>query len=170
MSDPAIMKESFSEVSKGKEKSAPDKTSTEMKTYILDDLEALKKKWSMINHKPEVDVNGEASNGSSINIDMKTSIFEMMKAMLVTALKKNIDIVDIAFPTTSKAKSKNGEEADVEYHLEVTFNTTGINEKVKMKCYTTNCRIQIQDFGKHERRMHLGNEFIPSLKNSLSLI
>ena len=63
-------------------------TKLEMKNYILDDLTALKKKWSMINHKPEIDVNGEASNGSSINVAMKISLFEIMKAKLVNVLKR----------------------------------------------------------------------------------
>ena len=115
----------------------------EMKTYVLDDLKALKKKWIMINHKPEIDINGESSNGSSINVDMKTSVFELMKKGLVDSMKKETAIQKIEFPVISKATSKNGEEADVEYHVEVTFVTTGLCEKVKMKCYTTNCRIQV---------------------------
>ena len=52
----------------------PNGGKIEMKQYLLDDLKALKKKWSMINHKPEIDVNGEASNDSSLNIDMKTGL------------------------------------------------------------------------------------------------
>ena len=152
---------STSEVANVKDKAAPDKTKIEMKNYILDDLGALKKKWNMINHKPEIDVNGEATNGSSINIDMKTSVFELMKAKLVEKMKNEKEIDDIALPTTSKAVAKNGEEADVEYHLEVIFTINGVSEKVKVKCYTTNCRIQIQGFGKHDKKAHLGNEYIP---------
>ena len=49
----------------------------------------------------------------------------------------------------------------MEYHVEVTFVTNGVSEKVKLKCYTTNCRIQVQNFGKHERKEHLDNEFVP---------
>ena len=63
-------------------------TKLEMKNYILDDLTALKKKWTMINHKPEIDVDGEASNGSSINVAMKISLFEIMKAKLVNVLER----------------------------------------------------------------------------------
>ena len=139
----------------------PNGGKIEMKQYLLDDLKALKKKWSMINHKPETDVNGEASNGSSLNIDMKTSVFELMKAGLISSFKKKSDIQKVEFPTTSKAQSKNGEEADVEYHVEVTFVNNGATEKVKLKCYTTNCRIQVQNFGKHKRKEHLGNQFVP---------
>jgi hypothetical protein len=135
--------------------------SVEMKSYVLDDLKALKKKWNMITHKPEVDVNGEASNGSSINVDLKTSLFELMKNGIVDFFKKEPDIQAVEFPTTSKAVSKNGEEADVEYHVIVTFVTEEVTEKVKMKCYTTNCRIQVQSFGKHDRKQHLGNEYVP---------
>ena len=136
-------------------------TKLEMKNYILDDLTALKKKWSMINHKPEIDVNGESSNGSSINVAMKTSLFEIMKAKLVNVLKGESNIEEIGFPMTSKATANNGEEADVEYHLDITFKENGMTEKVKMKCYTTNCRVQVQAFGKHEKKIHLGNDFVP---------
>ena len=139
----------------------PNIGTIEMKGYLLDDLKALKKKWNMINHKPEIDVNGEATDGSSINVDMKTSVFELMKAGLVDSLKKETEVKDIVLPTTSRAQSKNGEEADVEYHVDVTFVTNGITEQVKMKCFTTNCRIQVQNFGKHERKKHLKNEFTP---------
>ena len=135
--------------------------SVEMKSYVLDDLKALKKKWSMINHKPEVDVNGEASNGSSINVDMKTSLFELMKVGIVDSFKNNKDFQAVEFPTTSKALSKNGEEADVEYHVDVTFPTNDMTEKVRIKCYTTNCRFQVQSYGKHEVKHHLGNVFVP---------
>ena len=157
-----VKKISF-EVAKVNENAAPDKTKIEMKNYILDDLVALKKKWNMINHKPEIDVNGEASNGSSINVDMKTSLFEMMKTVLISALKDDVEIDEINFPVTSKAASKNGEEADVEYHVDISFTYKGVKDKIKMKCFTTKCRIQIQNFGKHERKKHLGNEYIPKL-------
>ena len=91
---PAIMKmsEMNSGQKTGSEVARKDEVSNvtklEMKNYILDDLTALKKKWSMINHKPEIDVNGEASNGSSINVAMKISLFEIMKAKLVNVLKR----------------------------------------------------------------------------------
>ena len=165
---PAIMKmsETNSAQKTGSEVARKDEVSNvtklEMKNYILDDLTALKKKWSMINHKPEIDVNGEASNGSSINVAMKTSLFEIMKVKLVNVLKGDPNIEEIGFPMTSKATAKNGEEADVEYHLDITFKENGMTEKVKMKCYTTNCRVQIQAFGKHERKTHLANSFVPS--------
>ena len=55
-------KKSPTDVSNVREVSAPDKGKLEMKSYILDDLGAMKKKWNMINHKPEIDVNGEAAN------------------------------------------------------------------------------------------------------------
>ena len=43
----------------------------------------------------------------------------------------------------------------------ITLTTNGFTEKVKMKSYTTNCRKQIQCFGKHEVKKHLGNEHTP---------
>ena len=68
------VKKPCSDVDPLKEKPAPDKTKLEMNNYILDDLGALKKKWNMINQKPAIDVNGESVNGSSINVDIKTSL------------------------------------------------------------------------------------------------
>ena len=97
----------------------------------------------MVNHKPEIDVNGEASNGSSINVDLKTSLFECMKANWIEKLKTEDEIGDVCFPVTSKATAKNGEEADVEYHIDITFTANSVKEKVKVKCFTTNCRIQV---------------------------
>ena len=139
----------------------PNNYAVEMKTYILDDFKALKKKFSMINHNPSIDINGEASNGASINVDMKTSLFELLKQGFCNYLKNEVDIQKVELPVTSKAQSKNGDEADVEYHVDVTFVVSGISEKVKMKCFTTNCRIQVQNFGKHARKEHLGKEFSP---------
>ena len=92
--------------------------------------------------------------------DLKTSLFELMKAGIIYFFKKESDIQAVEFPTTSKAVSKNGDAADVEYHVIVTFVTEEVTEKVKMKCYTMNCRVQIQSFGKHDRK-HLGNEYVP---------
>ena len=46
-----------------------------MKEYILNDLKALEKKWKMRNVVP-VKVSKEATNGSSIHVDLKTSLFE----------------------------------------------------------------------------------------------
>ena len=63
MSDIVKAKDALVEANQAKEKSGSQKPVIEMKNYILDDLGALKKNWGMINHKPEIDVNGEASNG-----------------------------------------------------------------------------------------------------------
>ena len=161
MSSLDTLKKSLSDVAQTKVVSASGETRIEMKTYILDDLGALKKKWSMISHKPEIDVNGEAVNGSSINVDLKTSLFEIMKVKLTSNLNGHEEITDVSLPVTSKATARNGEEADVEYHLDITFTINEVVEKVKIKCFTTSCRMQIQGFGKHERKIHLGNEYIP---------
>ena len=42
----------------------------------------------MISHDPEIDVNGEAGNSSSINIDMETEIFEVMQAGIVDYISR----------------------------------------------------------------------------------
>ena len=97
----------------------------------------------------------------SINVDLKISLFEIMKFKLTSNLNGHEEITDVSLPFTSKATASNGEEADVEYHLDITFTINEVVEKVKIKCFTTNCRMQIQGFGKHERKRHLGNEYIP---------
>ena len=43
-----------------------------MKEYILNDLKAFEKKWKMRNITP-IKFSEEASNGSSIHVDLKTS-------------------------------------------------------------------------------------------------
>ena len=57
-----------------------------MKEYILNDLKAFEKKWKMRNITP-IKVSEEASNGSSIHVDLKTSLFKAVKNSL--SIKKN---------------------------------------------------------------------------------
>ena len=78
-------------------------------------------------------MNGEASNGSSINADLTTSLFEVMKMKWLAELNTDVEIDEVCFPMTSKATAKNGDEADVDYLLEIMFMVNIVKEKVL--CY-----------------------------------
>ena len=60
----------------------------EQKKYTLNDLEALRKKMKKADLKPEIAMTEESKNGGNVNIDMKTSLFEYMKEMWITDMKK----------------------------------------------------------------------------------
>ena len=50
----------------------------------------------------------------------------------------------------------------MEYSVDVDFKTNDVKNSVKIKIYTTSCRFQIQNVGStHEKKPHLGNEFVP---------
>ena len=111
----------------------------EQKKYTLNDLEALKKKMKKSDLKPEVSMTEESKNGGNVNIDMKTSLFEYMKEMWIGDMKKLEDIKEITPITKAQAETGVNGKADVEYTFEVTFNTNGEENKVKMKSYPTKC-------------------------------
>ena len=62
-----------------------------MKEYILNDLKAFEKKWKMRNITP-IKVSEEASNGSSIHVDLKTSLFEAVKNSFVKVVQSDPNI------------------------------------------------------------------------------
>ena len=66
-----------------------------MKEYILNDLKAFEKIWKMRNITP-IKVSEEASNASSIHVDLKTSLFEAVKNIFVTVVQ--------SYPNISGAK------------------------------------------------------------------
>ena len=119
----------------------------EQKKYTLNDLEALRKKMKKSDLKPGISMTDESKNGGNVNIDMKTSLFEYMKEMWIGDMKKIDDIKEVTPITKAQAETGMNGKADVEYTFEVTFNTLGEENKVKVKCYPTKCRIQIQHMG-----------------------
>ena len=113
--------------------------SIEIKNYTLNELKAIKKKWKNIDNVP-MQLIGD-SHGGSINVDMKTSLFEVVRNKLIEDLKMKKDTIEkVALENTSKAITKNNSKADVEYTLDVVFKTNGIQNEVKIKIYTTSCR------------------------------
>ena len=119
----------------------------EQKKYTLNDLEALRKKIKKADLKPEISMTDESKNGGNVNIDMKTSLFEYMKEMWIGDMKKLDHIKEITPITKTQAETGMNGKADVEYTFEVTFTTKGEENKVRIKCYPTKCRVQIQHMG-----------------------
>ena len=75
----------------------------EQKKYTLNDIEALKKKMKKADLKPEISITDESKNGGSVNIDMKTSLFEYMKEMWIGDMKKIEDIKEVTPITKAQA-------------------------------------------------------------------
>ena len=65
------------------------------KDYVLNDLEALKKKLNNENRKPEIQLVGEAKNGSCSTVSMKTSLFEYSKAFMMDIISKDERIIKV---------------------------------------------------------------------------
>ena len=61
---------------------------------------------------------------------------------------------------SAKAITDEGNKADVEFNLDVNFKVNEEAHEVKLKLYTTNCRIQFQHAGKKECKQydHLKNQ------------
>ena len=62
-----------------------------LQSYVLNDLKALEKKWSLRNISP-IKVSEEAKDGSNLHVDMKTSLFEAVKNNLLQVLNSDPDI------------------------------------------------------------------------------
>ena len=129
------------------------------KDYVL---EALKKKLNIENRKPEIQLVGEAKNGSCSTVSMKTSLFEYSKAFMMDIISKDERIIKVNPVRIVVAETNHNGEANVEYQLEVDFKVAENEHKVKISCYTTTCNLLIQIMGQkpisHE---HLNNRFAP---------
>ena len=126
----------------------PSSVSIEQKGYTLNVLEALRKKMKLADRKPGIAITDEAKDGSSINIDMKTALFEYMKEMWIGYMKDLDDVINVNPVAKAQAGTMENGKADVEYTLEVTFKAADSDAiTVKIKFYPTKCRIQIQHMG-----------------------
>ena len=127
--------------------------------YTLNDLKALEKKFERCYSTP-IDISEEADDGSSIHVDLKTSLFEAFKNNFLQVLRTDSDIEKAVTTRVTKAKSGSG-NADVEYMAEIVLDKGGTKHTLILKCFTTKCRIQIQKRGKHTKFVELGNKFVP---------
>ena len=107
----------------------------EQKGYTLNDVEALRKKLKKADLKPGIAITDEAKNGSSINIDMKTSLFEYMKEMWIGNMKELESILCVTPIDKAQAYTIVNGKADVEYTFEVNYKAPNDEEKMlKIKC------------------------------------
>ena len=76
------------------------------RTYVLNELEAMKKKLSFQQRSPAISIDGEAKNGVTINVLVKTSLFEYTKAKLINALEDDPEVVETKQTVVATATSK----------------------------------------------------------------
>ena len=93
------------------------------KEYVLNDLEALKKKLNNEHRKPEIQMSKEASNGSCATVGMKTSLFEYSKAVMTNILLKDARILEVRAVQKAVAKTNYNGNVDVESSLPLTLLT-----------------------------------------------
>ena len=117
------------------------------KDYVLNDMEALKKKLDNAKRKPEIEISGEAKDGSCVTIGLKTSLFEYFKSFLMEHFKKDDRISNVEPIQKVVAETNFHGEANVEYQLEVTFKIEANEHKVKILCFSTTCNIMVQNMG-----------------------
>ena len=131
------------------------------KDYILNDLEALKKKLDNEHLKPEIKISNEAVDGGNTTITMKTSLFEYCKQFLMETLKKDDRIIKAEAVKKVVADTNYHGEADVEFQLEISFKVNDFEHKVKVLCYTTTCRMMVQQMEEAPgAKSHLENKHV----------
>ena len=129
------------------------------KPYVLNELDAMRKKLNFQHRNPSISIEGEAKNGSTININVKTSLFEYTKARLIEELVAIPEILETEQTATATAPSKHSGIAEVEYQLECLYRVNDFKHKVKITCYTTTCKITITNMGEaSEVKSHLENK------------
>ena len=138
-----------------------DGISIERKQYTLSELSGLQGKFKRIDTLLGLDE--EKNEGKSIMLNMRTSVFEAMKMHIMQLLVKHPAVKTVNPSRTAKANTEDGNEADIEYHLDVELEVEGNEHPLKLKIYNTNCRIQIQHVGKanHKEQSYLGNRCPP---------
>ena len=92
-------------------------------------------------------------------VNMKTSIFEVMKQNFLPLLDKHPLVKNAKQTRTAKAATDNGFDADMEYHMDLEIYVDGNEHKFKFKVYNSNCLIQVQHAGNgsHQAQNYLQN-------------
>ena len=65
------------------------------KDYVLNDIEALKKKLENCKRNPEVGIIGEAFDGSSTTVTVKTALFEYLRENLITSIRNDKRTIEV---------------------------------------------------------------------------
>ena len=101
-------------------------------------------------HREEgpISISGRSKNNSSVNVLLESAIMVELLPKLNEEFKKRFsDIIEIH--ETKRSQVYNNPACNVysELHYDVTFKVNGDSHKVKMKIYTSTCRVQIQSCG-----------------------
>ena len=128
------------------------------RNYVLNDVNALKKKVKHESRTEPFTSGNDARDGSNVVIAMKTSFFEYTKSKFLNDLLENPGIVKVDNALGSKVASSNSKEAFVEYSVDITFSYQNDQFVVKLTAYTTSCQVMVQPVGE---RVKLGSRTIP---------
>ena len=120
----------------------------EMKKYKINELTALQGKYDKID--VELSLDEEKDAGRSLMVNMNTMSFEIIRQNLLDYLTSHPIVTAVKQPKNAKAMTDERNEADVEYHLDIQFKVRENTHEVKLKLYTTNCRIHLQHAGKKD--------------------
>ena len=83
----------------------------EKKNYKINELSAIQGKLKKVD--VELTVEEEKSEGRSIMVNMKTSIFELLKPSFLSLLERSNIVKDAKQTRTAKSTTENGQEADI---------------------------------------------------------
>ena len=129
------------------------------KDYVLNDIEALKKKLDNSTRNPSIEISKEAVDGSCVTVGVKTALYEYFKARLMDDFKNHPNICEAKPIQKVVANTHMHGIADVEYQLEVSFKIGNNVHQVKVVCFSTTCNIMIQNMnGKSEQKTYLQNK------------
>ena len=118
------------------------------KDYVLNDMEALKKKLDNARRNPGIEISGEAVDSSCVTIGVKTALYEYFKSSLMEILGKDSRIANIKPIQKVIADTNFNGEASVEYQLEIIYLIDGNEHQLKILCFSTTCNIMVQNMGR----------------------
>ena len=75
---------------------------------------------------PAINLIDEASTGTCISVELKTSLFEMMKYQWISDMKEKDAIDDVIVVSKAVAGTSNFGNVDVKFTLEATFTVQDI--------------------------------------------
>ena len=91
------------------------------RSYVMNDLGALRKKLKHEGRKQDFMISNEARDASNTVIQMKTSFFEFTKAKFTEEILQLEDIVTVNNAEAAKAATETSGEAYVEFSFDITF-------------------------------------------------
>ena len=153
------------------------KAVTVHRPYLLNDIGALRKKLAQESNKEPFSHGKEAKDGSNFSIQMRASVFEMVKEGFIKDIHKNGQIKKVRDGIAATVNIANGNMATknvghgsriaiVEYSMDITFGPLCAQPEqvhtVKMTAYATTSTIMLQPKGEKPGKIdHLGNRCTP---------